>query len=385
MQKLKVIGVVVLSAAVAAGLAYWTARDQGRSELAPIKIDGGSPKTATPAAGSDVEVVAEGLEIPWEVAFLPDRTMLVTERPGRLLHITADKTIIPIAGVAHVGEGGLLGVAVHPRFASNHWLYLYLTTRGGPGLINRVERYELVDNELHNRHLILGGIPGASIHDGGRLAFGPDNRLYITTGDAGQENVAQDKDSLAGKILRVNDDGTLPADNPFGNAIYSWGHRNVQGIAWDTTGRLWATEHGRSGIRSGLDELNIISPGKNYGWPTIQGDQRQAGLEPPVLHSGENDTWAPAGAAFWADTNGLLRRQGSIFFGGLRGEALYGAHLDGDTVELETHFHEQFGRIRAVTAGPDGWLYITTSNRDGRGTVRPGDDKVLRINPRMLE
>jgi glucose/arabinose dehydrogenase len=325
---------------------------------------------------ADVEIVAEGLEIPWEVAWLPDGSMLVTERPGRLSKIATSRQVIPIAGVEHVGEGGLLGLAVHPHFTQNHWIYLYLTTQSEGGLINRVERYQLVNSQLSDRKVVLDGIPGASFHDGGRLAFGPDGLLYITTGDAGQESNAQDPQSLAGKILRVGDDGSIPTGNPFANPVYSWGHRNPQGLAWDRAGRLWATEHGRSGIQSGLDEINMIMRGHNYGWPIIQGDEQQADMDKPVVHSGPRETWAPAGAAIWGD---------SLFFAGLRGESLYEAKLQDGRVEgVVAHFYQQFGRLRVVALGPDNYLYLATSNRDGRGSVQTGDDKIFRIKPASL-
>lgn len=330
--------------------------------------------TATPASASaPAETVASNLEIPWSLAWLPNRQMLVTERPGRLLLIGTDQRVIPIAGVAHRGEGGLLGIAVHPGFSDNHWLYLYLTSRQGDKLINRVERYELRDTTLAERTVIIDGIPGAVYHDGGRLAFGPDGLLYVTTGDAGQENLAQNTLSLAGKILRLRDDGTVPADNPFQNAVYSYGHRNVQGLAWDEQGRLWATEHGRSGVLSGLDEINLITPGSNYGWPTIQGDETRIGLTAPIIHSGPDTTWAPAGAAISGH---------SLYFAGLRGEALY--EFDFSRRLLTAHLQGSLGRLRAVEFGPDGLLYLTTSNRDGRGQPRAGDDKIIRVSPTAL-
>jgi glucose/arabinose dehydrogenase len=304
--------------------------------------------------------------------FLPEGDLLVTERPGTLRRIGKDGRVYTIEGVAHTGEGGLLGMALHPRFQENHWLYLYLTTRSNGALTNRVERYRFEGDVLSQREVIIDDIPGASYHDGGRIAFGPDGYLYITTGDAGSPNSAQDITSLAGKILRLEDDGLVPGDNPFGNAVYSYGHRNAQGLAWDGRGRLWATEHGRSGIRSGFDELNLIEKGKNYGWPVIQGDEEKEGMERPIVHSGPNETWAPAGIAF---------REGALFFGGLRGESLYEARVDdiGEVV-LTSHFRGEFGRIRVVVLGPDAALYIATSNTDGRGSPRENDDRLLRVS-----
>jgi len=324
------------------------------------------------AEQESIQVVAENLKIPWGVAFLPNDEILVTERPGNLLKIGTDRAVIKIEGVRHTGEGGLLGLALHPKFSENHWVYLYLTTSEGGDLRNRVERYKLEGQTLTDWKLIIKNIPGAAVHDGGRLAFGPDGYLYIGTGDAGNSNLAQDRNSLAGKILRLKDEGSIPDDNPFNNAVYSYGHRNVQGLAWDNSGRLWATEHGRSGILSGFDELNLIEKGKNYGWPTIQGNQQKEEMVTPIINSGASDTWAPAGAAY-AD--------GSIFFGGLRGEAVFEAKLNGTKASIFTkHLYKQFGRIREVALGPDKYLYITTSNTDGRGNPVTGDDKLIRVS-----
>lgn len=340
-------------------------------ETAPFEIITDDPLEIV--ADDLPEIVADNLRIPWEIAFLPDGDLLVTERPGTLRRIGKEGRVYVIEGVEHTGEGGLLGMALHPRFSENRWIYLYLTTRIPDGLINRVERYRLLDDHLSEKEIIIDNIPGAVYHDGGRIAFGPEYYLYITTGDAGKPERAQDIDSLAGKILRLNDDGSIPSDNPFGNAVWSYGHRNPQGLAWDDMGRLWATEHGRSGFLSGYDELNIIEAGNNYGWPVIQGPETKPGMVSPVAESGPDETWAPAGAVYW---------NGSIFFSGLRGESLYEARiLDGGQVSLKVHFRLEFGRIRAVVLGPDGLLYITTSNTDGRGGLNPGDDKIIRINP----
>lgn len=329
--------------------------------------------SATSSMAEAITVLATDLQIPWGIAFLPDGGMLVTERPGRVVRIGTDRKTYPVEGVRHAGEGGLLGIALHPDFDSNHYVYLYMTTTEG-GLQNKVERYAFRDDQLTFDRDILAGIPAANNHDGGRLAFGPDGMLYVTTGDAQNEPAAQDTQSLAGKIVRLNDDGSVPSDNPFGNAVWSYGHRNPQGLAWGTAGQLWATEHGRSGIASGYDEVNKIVKGGNYGWPDIQGDATRDGVIPPVLHSGASSTWAPASAAIIGNR---------LFFGGLRGEALYETNLTGTPV-LKTHFKNAYGRIRDVSVGPDGMLYLTTSNRDGRGSAGTGDDRIVRIDPRAL-
>lgn len=341
-----------------------------RNEFQQLPVASSFPK-------QDVEIIAEHLDIPWEMVFLPDGSMLVTERPGTLVKIQKEKKTIPISGVEHRGEGGLLGLALHPDFARNNFIYVYLTTQDDGKLLNRVERYVLRDSSVTDRVVILDGIPGSSQHDGGRIAFGPDKKLYITTGDAGTSSNAQDTSSLSGKILRVNDDGSIPSDNPFSSAVYSYGHRNPQGLAWDKGQVLWATEHGRSVPKSGFDEVNRIEKGKNYGWPTIQGDESRAGMETPVIHSGANDTWAPSGMAVVGNT---------LFFTGLRGQALYSARIEGGTLQdLTTSVSQEYGRLRTVVVGADTRLYILTNNTDGRGKPKSGDDKIIRLNLSELQ
>lgn len=268
-----------------------------------------------------------------------------------------------------------MGIAVHPDFANNNYIYLYFTS--GDGSENKVVRYQLNGTALVEDLVILDSIPGAKYHDGGQIAFGPDNMLYITAGDASQAHLAQDVDSLAGKTLRVTADGDIPADNPFGSEVWSWGHRNAQGIAWDSLGNMWQTEHGRSGASSGYDELNLIERGANYGWPDIQGSATKEGMRVPKLHSGEFDTWAPSGIAY---------HDGTLFFSGLLGSRVYAVSISGQTpTRVSEYFTGEFGRLRAATIGPDGMLYVTTSNLDGRGVVNPGDDKVIKIAPGMLQ
>jgi glucose/arabinose dehydrogenase len=333
------------------------------------------PETSSKAP-EQIETFATGLEVPWEIEFLPNEDALVTERTGNLKLISGGQvsTIAKIEDVKIGGEGGLHGVAVDPDFNSNNYIYLYYTYSGnGNNTLNRVVRYKLQNNNLSNEKIIVDQIPGASNHDGGRIKFGPDKNLYITTGDAQEPSLAQNRNSLAGKILRVTREGEAAPGNPFGNRIYSWGHRNSQGITWDNEGRLWSTEHGRSGIQSGLDELNLIEAGKNYGWPEIEGNETRQEMESPVINSGANDTWAPAGAVYL---------NGSIYFGGLRGRALYEYNIN--SKELKTHLKNQFGRIRAVNIGPDDLLYISTSNRDGRGNPNSQDDVILKIDPTQL-
>jgi len=334
-------------------------------------------------------IIAENLDTPWGIAFLPaspdsgqggpDNSMLVTERQGtvRLVTNSGSPEANPIAtlqSVKEIGEGGLLGIAVHPDFAKNNYVYLYYTySSTGNNTLNRVVRMTFTNQQLSNEQIIVDRIPGASNHNGGRIKFGPDGNLYIGTGDAQEPSLAQDKNSLAGKILRVSDEGKAVTGN---SLVFSYGHRNVQGLAWDSSGKLWATEHGRSGVASGYDELNLIENGKNYGWPDFEGDESGSGIVTPKRHSGATNTWAPAGMAF---TNN------SLFFAGLRGQALYQAEIQNDSViDVKEHFKGEFGRIRDVVTGPDGMLYITTSDKDGRGSVEPGDDKIIRVNPQKL-
>ncbi len=323
------------------------------------------------------EVVVQDLNIPWEIVFLPDGDMLITERAGKLIRIKENtKSAIQISGVVHRGEGGLLGLALDPDFKENNFIYVYLTTQTGDILTNQVERYVLNDTSVTDRKIIIKDIPAAGNHDGGRIAFGPDNMLYVTTGDAGNEESAQDTNSLAGKILRINSDGSIPTDNPFKNAVYSYGHRNIQGIVWDDTRQLWATEHGRSGAQTGYDELNKISKGSNYGWPDVEGDENKTGTIPPQIHSGNKETWAPAGMEYV---------NGHVLFTGLRGESIYTADIrSGKALDLKKYLTQEYGRLRAIKLGPDGMLYVLTNNKDGRGKPKAGDDKIIKINPSLF-
>ncbi len=353
-------------------------------EATPADFPPSAPDTSqsgNPAAYDDTPqrtVIASDLDTPWAIAFLPNTGMLVTERSGSVLRIDPTGKAIHVANITkakEAGEGGLLGVTLHPDFLTNNFVYLYYTYKNsGSDTLNRVVRMTYSNNQLSDEMILVDKIPGALNHNGGRIRFGPDQMLYITTGDAQEPSQAQNKNSLAGKILRVTDTGQPAPGNPFGNAVYSFGHRNPQGIAWDSAGRLWSTEHGRSGIQSGLDEINMIEPGKNYGWPEIQGGEKQEGMENPKLHSGSS-TWAPAGAAFIGP---------SLFFAGLRGQTLYETVVSNDQTNPHQHFNGEYGRIREVITGPDDMLYITTSNRDGRGIPASDDDRIIRIHPQKL-
>jgi glucose/arabinose dehydrogenase len=331
--------------------------------------DASVPRPAPVPAGVQTEVLVTGLEIPWALAFLRGGGMVVTERPGRLVLFenaadTAGRTLLQLDDVAHRGEGGLLGVAVQPSLPDSPFLYLYYTYQEGASVANRVVRYSLSDGVPGDRRVVIEGIPAAGIHNGGRIGFGPDGHLYVCTGDAGVPGLAQDPHSLAGKILRLTEDGSLPVDNPFPDSpVYSLGHRNPQGLAWDEQGRLWATEHGANAT----DEVNLIVPGGNYGWPLIRGDETDPRMQTPVIHSGQS-TWAPSGLAY-AD--------GSLFFAGLRGSALYEVRMADLT--LSRHLDGEYGRLRETVLGPDGAFYLLTSNRDGRGRPGADDDRLIRV------
>ncbi len=353
---------------VLVGTLYYLQRPTSSSEAA---------KPPEAAADTTPFVVADHLHVPWDIAFLPDQSLLVTERGGALVHIsprTGARVSFSVSS-STPGEGGLLGIVLHPDFEHNHFLYLYESAASGTEqTINRVVRYTFTDDTLRISKTIIDGIPGAANHDGGRLAFGPDGLLYITSGDAMNGSLAQSTSSLAGKILRLTDDGTVPRDNPFANAVFSYGHRNPQGLAWDSDGNLWETEHGPSGEegRCCHDEINRIEKGDNYGWPIIIGDEKKEGMITPVWNSG-NDTWAPASLTYF---------NGSLYFGGLKGQALYSAALNaGSIAGLTTHLSGVYGRIRAVRFGPDHLFYITTSNTDGRGNPSETDDRIIRIGP----
>jgi glucose/arabinose dehydrogenase len=326
---------------------------------------------ATPAGGAPrVATVAAGLEAPWALAFAPDGRLLVTERPGRLRVVVRGRLVPdPLAelAVAQGGEAGLMGLALGPDFDREGHLYVCYTAR--QPRVNRVVRLTLRDGRAAGERVILDDVPAAGIHDGCRLKFGPDGKLYVTLGDAARPLDAQRRDVLAGKILRLEPDGSVPADNPFGGSpVWSLGHRNPQGLAWDAGGRLWASEHGPSAH----DEINVIEPGRNYGWPDVQGPATRAGMVPPALHSG-SVTWAPSGLAFL---------DGRLYVAALRGQRLLSVTVrEGRVTDVTSLLQHAYGRLRDVVVGPDGALYVATSNRDGRGSPARDDDRILRVTP----
>jgi glucose/arabinose dehydrogenase len=320
------------------------------------------------AGAAGARTIATGLSVPWGVAFLPGGDALVSERTtGRILRISPDgrrrRVVMRVPGVdTGSGEGGLLGVAVSPNYPTDRWVYAYFTSTND----NRIVRFRLGGG----LRPVLTGLRRGVIHDGGRIGFGPDGKLYAGVGETGDSSLAQNRQSLNGKILRMNPDGSVPSDNPFGSLVWTYGHRNVEGLAWDRAGRLWATEFGENEF----DELNLIRRGRNYGWPEVEGRGSTAGgrFTNPVV------TWTPEEAS----PSGAAIVRNTIFVGALRGEAVLRVGLSGGrATKRASLLRGRVGRIRTVVRAPGGSLWVTTSNRDGRGSPRSGDDRILRIRP----
>ena len=323
------------------------------------------------------QVVASHLQVPWAIDFADDGRIFFTERVGKVRVIDNGKLIdepVFTKEVAKTGEAGMLGLALDPNFNKNEYIYVYYTYVDENGnLWNRVSKLVKSGSKGYGEQVFLDKIPAAAIHDGGRIKFGPDQKLYITTGDAANPSLSQDLNSLAGKILRINPDGSIPSDNPFPNSpVYSYGHRNPQGLAWHpVTHELYSTEHGQVDN----DEINIIKAGGNYGWPVEQCSSVKKYIGSIVCYAAGV---APAGAIFYSSDK--LPYRNDLFFGTLRGQHVEQVIFDksGNVTGLK-NFLQGFGRIRDVAEGPDGYLYIATSNRDGRGLPAPDDDKILRI------
>jgi glucose/arabinose dehydrogenase len=343
------------------------------SQPTPSETTPGETTPDPPTGTRDPEAVgalAERLEVPWGVGFLPDGAAVVTERiSGRVLRVTPDGRVSSLGAITAAvpqGEAGLLGTAVSPDFATDRTLFFYLTT----GSDNRVVKARLEGSQLGATSVVLDGIPAGFIHDGGRIAFGPDGHLYVTTGETGDPELAQDPASLAGKILRITADGEPAPGNPDpGSPVWSLGHRNVQGLAWDDEGRLWASEFGDSA----WDELNLVERGGNYGWPRVEGTGGGPDFIDPQL------VWPVEQAS----PSGLAYAGGHLWMAGLRGQRLWRIRVsaDGRATRPQAYFTGEYGRLRTVAAAPDGLLWLTTSNRDGRGTPTPDDDRIIRVRP----
>ncbi|WP_028645470.1 PQQ-dependent sugar dehydrogenase [Nocardioides sp. URHA0020] len=354
-----------------------TATPQSQA-ASPTPSDAGPTASASPTRDTTppkvVGTVATGLATPWGIAFLPNGDAVVTERDTtKVLLLTSPSydvsevgTIADAVGLGDQGgEAGLLGVAVSPDFASDRMLFFYVSTADD----NRIVKAPLRGKRLGRPTAILTGIPNGFIHDGGRLAFGPDGYLYASTGETGSSELAQDKGTTAGKVLRITTDGDPAPGNPFdGSPVWSYGHRNVQGLAFDDQDRLWASEFGQNTY----DELNLIKAGKNYGWPTVEGRGGGPGMvDPQVVW--DTDQASPSGLA-WLD--------GNLWLAALKGERLWRIDVSGARARRPVDFFVgRYGRMRTVVAAPDGNLWVTTSNTDGRGSPQQGDDRILLIRP----
>jgi glucose/arabinose dehydrogenase len=338
--------------------------------------------------GVEVEVWVEGLHIPWSLLFLPNGDALVAQRTGEIMKIPKGKNqqelFYKVPDVAAIGDSGLMGMALHPDFKNQAFIYIMYTHGDRDTLISKVVRLRYEESSANFEKVVIDNIPAFAIHLGGRIAFGPDGMLYIGTGDLGQPFTAQDLGSLASKILRITPDGAIPNDNPFPNSpVFSYGHRVVQGFAWHPeTNMFFNSEHGPSGAEvEGYvmyrDEVNIVKKGKNYGWPIVVGAPGMGAFEDPILMWNEA-AFPPAGMTFY---------KGSLFVSSLGGQSLLKVDFEEDGVTVkrtERWFsHElsrgKYGRFRDIVVGPDGYLYVCTSNTDGRATLRSGDDKILRL------
>jgi len=376
--------ILLIAACVLAGAS--PARAQIQTGPAPQRV---ADTYLSGGPGIEVTSVVTGLEVPWSLVFLPDGRWLVSERPGRIRVVAGGQLrAAPLATLDVVarGEGGLMGLAVHPDFPRAPFVYAMHTARGGAGTVNRVVRLRLDGDRASLDRVIVDNIPGATNHNGGRIAFGPDGMLYVGTGEIFERALAQQPASLAGKILRVTPDGAVPADNPRpGSPVYSLGHRNVQGLAWHPQTRaLFESEHGPSGegMLRAYDEINVVRPGANYGWGLMVGAPGRPGFADPLV-AWPDVTTPPGGIAFW---------RGDLMVATLASQALIRIAVvpagDGwQAARIERWFVAQrgargaFGRLRDAVVGPDGALYVLTSNRDGRGAPRPGDDRILRLAP----
>ncbi|WP_312354989.1 PQQ-dependent sugar dehydrogenase [Aminipila sp.] len=341
-------------------------------------------KSNSNALPYEIQVAAYNLSVPWALDISDEGTLYFTERSGNIKRIEEENSepqtiFLFTEPFIATGEGGLMGLALDPEFSQNHYIYVMHTYMEDDNQIsNRVVRLIVQDGEAFIDKILIDKIPGGQIHNGGRIKIGPDQKLYITTGDAGDSVLAQDINSFAGKILRIELDGGIPEDNPFeASPVYSWGHRNPQGLAWNTNNILYASEHGPMGH----DEINIIVTGGNYGWPLAQRYEEPSDMvvQRPLIHSGV-DTWAPSGIAFIEDGPW----QNELLVTNLRGNQLLAMSLNEDGTQITDNqpwFQNTFGRLRDVIQDTDGTIYFSTSNLDGRGNPGAGDDRIIRLRP----
>jgi glucose/arabinose dehydrogenase len=322
-----------------------------------------------------IRTVATGLVDPRDFAFLPDGALLVAEHGGTIRRVGDQGWSTSVDGVYAGGDAGLLGIAVNPKFSDNHLIYVYLSSMSDGVITNRVVRYRIEDSKLVERTTICQGIPGGTESNGGAIGFSSDGKLYVATGDAGNGSLAQDQVGLAGKILRMNDDGTAPSDNPAQNLVWASGFHDPTGLAWDSLGRLWVVDRGVTGLLGGHDEIDLVEAGKNYGWPEVADGRTQEGYEAPKASSGSLESWEPSG---------LVYLRPNMYFGGVRGESLYAFDTGNKDGQVTGNFQRQLGRLRAIQIGADGGIYVLTDNTDGYGLVRPQDDKIYRLDPKLL-
>ncbi|MFB6157312.1 MAG: sorbosone dehydrogenase family protein [Haloferacaceae archaeon] len=343
--------------------------DGGTGDTAGTAAGGQSPTTVATVDGVAVEAYAAGLEVPWGAGF-HDGTLYLTERPGRIVRVDGGAVgTVREVDVRARGEGGLLGLAFHP---DGRAAYTYQTYAGDGGTRNRVVRHDVADG--WRPETAFDGIPGARIHDGGRL-LAREGELYATCGDANEASAAQDPTALNGSVLRLTPDGDPHPDNPFDNPVFTYGHRNPQGLAFRGDDLL-STEHGPNTD----DEVNLLAAGHNYGWPTVRGPSDDDRFTDPL--AAYTPTIAPGSTAVYPEDGPIADWQGDLFFGTLAGTHLHRVRFDGtEVVEQERLFEGRFGRLRTAFVGPDDHLYVTTSNRDGRGDPRDGDDHVYRFRP----